>query len=266
MIAKERANWSSLIEVMKEKIMQLSKTSEWDSMTATKFLEDFADEHGISTSSTKFYYYKEVRPFIDKLKDGEEQMMASEFKREYSVGDIIEVEATNIQDYGVFVKTEDGTGGLIHISEIENSYVVMPQDYFEIGEVFKVKVIALDKGGRLGLSTKALGGKRKVNKIKDVASVVVNNVEPIKSIQAIETQEKNKDIENIIEFIKSYSDNKISNTALSDIEELVRAHGVFKTTLTLLEVVREIDLSNYITSSAKDKLSSECLRVSQRKV
>ena len=41
----------------------------------------------------------------------------------YKIGDIIEVEVSGIENYGIFVKAEDDYTGLIHISEIDNNYI-----------------------------------------------------------------------------------------------------------------------------------------------
>ena len=40
----------------------------------------------------------------------------------YKVGEIIEVEVTGIESYGIFVKADNDYTGLIHISEIKGDY------------------------------------------------------------------------------------------------------------------------------------------------
>ncbi|BDT04540.1 S1 RNA-binding domain-containing protein [Spiroplasma ixodetis] len=76
---------------------------------------------------------------------------------EFKIGDIIEVTINNIVSFGVFCKCPNNYTGLIHISNISNSFVNNVEDYFSIGEVIKVEIISIDKDNKkLSLSTKNL--------------------------------------------------------------------------------------------------------------
>lgn len=73
----------------------------------------------------------------------------------YKVGDVIDVVVTGIEKYGIFVNTENGFSGLIHISEISSLFVKNVLDYAKIGEVIKAKVLEVDEKKRhLKLSIK----------------------------------------------------------------------------------------------------------------
>ena len=76
----------------------------------------------------------------------------------YKIGDILEVEVTGIQNYGVFAKLDESTQGLIHISEIKHSYIEESlQNIFNIGDRLKVMVLDIDEyDGRISLSLRAL--------------------------------------------------------------------------------------------------------------
>ena len=63
---------------------------------------------------------------------------------EINVGDIIEGSVKNITDYGVFVNVNDADG-LVHISELSWGRIKSPKDVVKVGEIVKVKVIAVDK-------------------------------------------------------------------------------------------------------------------------
>lgn len=78
--------------------------------------------------------------------------------RKYKIGDIIEVEITGIQSYGIFAQLNDKTHGLIHISEVKNSYVDQDlKSLYQIGEQLKVKILDIDEyDGRISLSLRAL--------------------------------------------------------------------------------------------------------------
>mgnify|MGYP004461562809 FL=1 len=73
----------------------------------------------------------------------------------YKVGKIIAGCVTGIEKYGIFVSLDEYYSGLIHISEISDSYVRNIGDYVTIGETIKVKVIeANDNDFHVKLSIK----------------------------------------------------------------------------------------------------------------
>jgi general stress protein 13 len=60
-------------------------------------------------------------------------------------GSVVRGKVTGIQPYGVFVKLNDNTNGLIHISELTDSYVKDVNDYVKLGQIVRVKVLELDE-------------------------------------------------------------------------------------------------------------------------
>jgi len=70
------------------------------------------------------------------------------------VGQIVDGSVTKLTEYGVFVRLPDGQTGLVHISEIADTYVRDVADYFEEGDSVKVKVLGINARGRLELSAK----------------------------------------------------------------------------------------------------------------
>lgn len=90
-------------------------------------------------------------------------------KSTYNVGDIVTGCVTGIEKYGIFVNLDNYYSGLIHISEISNSFVKNINDYVDIGENIKVKVLDIDKQHyHLKLSIKNLeykSSRKKKNKI-----------------------------------------------------------------------------------------------------
>ncbi len=71
-----------------------------------------------------------------------------------AVGDIVAGKVTGITKFGAFVALEQGKSGLIHISEVSQSYVNDVHDYLSEGQDVKVKIIAIDENGRINLSIK----------------------------------------------------------------------------------------------------------------
>lgn len=72
------------------------------------------------------------------------------------VGAEYEVTAVTIKDYGVFVDIAPGVSGLVHISEIAEDRIKDVSEYVAEGDTFKVKLLEVDRMGRLKLSAKAI--------------------------------------------------------------------------------------------------------------
>ena len=63
-----------------------------------------------------------------------------------NVGDILEGKVTGITNFGAFVSLPEGKSGLVHISEIANTYVSDVHDHLSDGQAVKVKVIGINNG------------------------------------------------------------------------------------------------------------------------
>ena len=84
------------------------------------------------------------------------------------VGDIVEGKVTDIMNYGVFIKLEDGKSGLVHISEVSKDYVEDIHTVLNSGDVVKVKILSIDENGKIALSIKkALPQTYNKNKYND---------------------------------------------------------------------------------------------------
>jgi polyribonucleotide nucleotidyltransferase len=71
------------------------------------------------------------------------------------VGKVYEGQVTSIKEFGVFVELLPGREGLCHVSELSEEYLDNVAKHFKVGDVFPVKVIAIDEQNRLKLSRKA---------------------------------------------------------------------------------------------------------------
>lgn len=84
----------------------------------------------------------------------------------YQVGDLLEGVVVGITRIGAFVRLENGTEGLVHISEISDEYVEKVEDKVSKGEEVKVKVIAINPDGKVALSIKqTLTKKKPINQV-----------------------------------------------------------------------------------------------------
>ena len=71
-----------------------------------------------------------------------------------AVGSIVAGKVAKVTNYGAFVDLEGGGSGMIHISEVANTYVKDINDYLKVGDEVTVKVIAINEGGKISLSIK----------------------------------------------------------------------------------------------------------------
>ncbi|WP_300413281.1 S1 RNA-binding domain-containing protein [uncultured Oscillibacter sp.] len=72
---------------------------------------------------------------------------------ELQVGSILEGKVTSIMKFGAFVALEGGGSGLVHISEIANTFVEDVHDHLQTGQAVKVLVLSAENG-RVNLSIK----------------------------------------------------------------------------------------------------------------
>lgn len=69
-----------------------------------------------------------------------------------AVGKVVEGTVTGITNFGAFVQLPERKTGLVHISEISEDYVEKVSDYLKKGEKVKVKVLSINKEGKISLS------------------------------------------------------------------------------------------------------------------
>ncbi len=73
-------------------------------------------------------------------------------KEEIVVGSILEGKVTGITKFGAFVELPGGTTGLVHISEVADEYVKDINDFLKKADQVKVRVLNVEKNGKIGLS------------------------------------------------------------------------------------------------------------------
>ncbi len=70
------------------------------------------------------------------------------------VGKIYEGKVTGITKFGAFVEIEPGVTGMVHISEIANTFVNEIKDHLTEGQQVKVKVLGINEEGKISFSIK----------------------------------------------------------------------------------------------------------------
>ena len=77
-----------------------------------------------------------------------------------AAGNILEGTVVNITNFGAFVEVE-GKTGLVHISEVADSFVKDIRQHLSEQDKVKVKVISIDDNGKISLSIKQANVQRK---------------------------------------------------------------------------------------------------------
>jgi polyribonucleotide nucleotidyltransferase len=105
---------------------------------------DISDEGLVKIASVDLMAGEEARRRIELI------------TAEIEVGRIYEGKVAKLMDFGAFVTIMPGKDGLVHISQISNERVEKVTEKLKLGETVKVKVLDIDKQGRLRLSMKAV--------------------------------------------------------------------------------------------------------------
>ncbi len=93
---------------------------------------------------------------VDKAAGEEARRRVEELTSDIEVGRIYEGRVAKIMDFGAFVTIMPGKDGLVHISQISNERVENVGDRLKEGDTIRVKVLEVDRQGRVRLSMKAI--------------------------------------------------------------------------------------------------------------
>jgi polyribonucleotide nucleotidyltransferase len=92
----------------------------------------------------------------DKAAAEEAKRRIEQLTADVEVGSVYEGRVAKIMDFGAFVNILPGKDGLVHISQISDERVQSVADKLTEGDTVRVKVLEVDKQGRIRLSMKAV--------------------------------------------------------------------------------------------------------------
>lgn len=93
---------------------------------------------------------------VDHAAGEDAKKRVEQITADVEVGAIYEGKVQKLMDFGAFVNILPGKDGLVHISQISNERVENVSDKLSEGDTVKVKVLEIDKQGRVRLSMKAV--------------------------------------------------------------------------------------------------------------
>ncbi len=91
---------------------------------------------------------------VDKAAGDEARKRIEQITADIEPGQIFEGKVIKIMNFGAFVSLTPGRDGLVHISQLSDERVEEVTDVVKEGEIVKVKVLEVDKQGRIRLSMK----------------------------------------------------------------------------------------------------------------
>lgn len=110
----------------------------------------------------------------------------------YKIGEVVKCVVTGFKEYGIFVSVDEEYNGLIHISEISDSFVKNVKDYSEINDVIYAKIIDIDENiKQIKLSIKNINYKIDG---KNIDNTLENGFLPLKNHLNVWVNEKLKEI------------------------------------------------------------------------
>jgi S1 RNA binding domain protein len=135
------------------------------------------------------------------------------------VGQIIEGKVTGITNFGVFVDLGEGKSGLVHISEIAQTYVSDVKEHVKENDTVKMKVLNISDDGKISLSIKRAMVEEQPKSPRNNNGGTARSSRPVKSAidfqspQAVWTPKKSEStsFEDMMAKFKQTSDEKFSD-------------------------------------------------------
>ncbi len=91
---------------------------------------------------------------IDAAQGQKARRIIEDLTREMTIGEVYTGRVTRVEKYGAFVELMPGKEALVHISQLDHARVARTEDVVNIGDEIQVKVIGVDRMGRIDASRK----------------------------------------------------------------------------------------------------------------
>ena len=131
------------------------------------------------------------------------------------VGSVIEGKITGITKFGAFVALPEGKSGLVHISEVANTYVSDVNEHVQVGQQVKVNVLNISDDGKINLSIKRAEPapeRKPFNPAPRQARPQTESVQPARV--AADPPSANQDFEDRLKKFMQESDSRIADNRM----------------------------------------------------
>ncbi len=126
-----------------------------------------------------------------------------------TIGEIIEGKITGITKFGVFVDMGSGKSGMVHISEVANTFVSDINEIYKVGDTVKAKILNITEEGKISLSIKKASEQPK-KQFKERKSGT-NSYKPDSSFTWTPKKQEPASFEEMMNQFKQSSDEKFSD-------------------------------------------------------
>ena len=141
---------------------------------------------------------------------------------ELETGGIYTGKVTGITKFGAFVNFEGGKSGLVHISEVANSFVSDVNEHVKLGQQIKVKVLSIGNDGKINLSIKRVEQEAAPAKEENAQETAPKRFNaPVKHekyvmapIQTVNEDSGNVDFEDRLKKFMQESDSRIADSRM----------------------------------------------------
>ena len=127
------------------------------------------------------------------------------------VGSIVEGKVSGITKFGAFVALPEGKSGLVHISEIANTFVSDVSEHVQMGQTVTVKVLNIAADGKINLSMKRAVEAPPRPERRPAPSQRPAPAAPQAAPQVVEGPSGNKDFEERLKKFIQESDSRIAD-------------------------------------------------------
>ena len=129
------------------------------------------------------------------------------------VGSVLEGKITGITKFGAFVALPEGRSGLVHISEISNTYVNDVHDHVQLGQSVAVRVLNIAPDGKINLSIKRAAEAPAPARVP-AAGPAAPKKQPRSAVPAADPPGSNREFEDRLKKFMQESDSRIADNRI----------------------------------------------------
>lgn len=129
------------------------------------------------------------------------------------VGSVLEGKITGITKFGAFVALPEGRSGLVHISEISNTYVNDVHDHVQLGQSVTVRVLNIAPDGKINLSIKRAAEAPAPARVP-AAGQAAPKKQPRSAVPAADPPGSNREFEDRLKKFMQESDSRIADNKM----------------------------------------------------
>lgn len=129
------------------------------------------------------------------------------------VGSVLEGKITGITKFGAFVTLPEGRSGLVHISEISNTYVNDVHDHVQLGQSVRVRVLNIAPDGKINLSIKRAAEAPAPARVP-AAGPAAPKKQPRSAVPAADPPGNNREFEDRLKKFMQESDSRIADNRI----------------------------------------------------